>query len=752
MGSVGTFECLEDFNTCLQQYEEDTNTKFIVLKSDRAFGKSDLTVDKQLQWEVKIVPFNGVPFKIIGKKTYVCHQGRDKHAKAKQRRQESKVEGHEYSCLKTRRLMQTTKKMGCPATINVIHIVRFPKYKITEDNPYQKREKSSAVREALRLDPKRVRTEEMFAASFPDIKEHQNHPIDGKESRDIWNIIKKVKAGNRKSSVDHHNLQALVNAWKEEGCAIEYRPSQEEEDGTVVKMLLCLQTPWQRRLMLLYGQHMCFLDETYRAGRNSLPLFFLWVRTNVSYAAVGVFVTQTETKEVIEEALKVFQKWNSDWNPSHFMVGFCEAEIGALEEVFKGSKVLLCDFHREKAWMEWTGKTENDVTCQEKVLKLLQAIADSQTNEDFENSTVTLQQHPDWQSNEKLRRFISKWLCHAERWVKVFRNENLNVAVFTNKGVERQKEVLKHSYLKGHRNCSLSETLIVIMRDFLPKSYQKYIELNIKCSSGSRKYSGNVPCFLRDRPRIMAQHIMKRHQESLLFNARDITSPGENVFRVQSQTSQEEHLVNFGKGDEMPSCTCMDWRRHLLPCQHFCAVFTLVPGWSWENLSAAYSKNPLFTYDEVCLGHSRTLPLTSADLQGEELLKKNQENDNSPEGDGCISSPERSPSSPAAPSESTLITPSVKAGKREKCGTLLKEISDLTCRIQDGTFLDSVTDRLTNLLEDLRRHIPHDDILDLSYTPPSKKMCSSAPAEPLNTIPERCPVSGIVGDVGNPHK
>ncbi|KAL0169735.1 hypothetical protein M9458_034331, partial [Cirrhinus mrigala] len=107
-----------------------------------------------------------------------------------------------------------------------------------------------------------------------------------------------------------------------------YRPSQEEEDGSVLKMLLCLQTPWQKRLMLLYGQHMCLLDETYRAGRNSLPLYFL-------YAPVGVFVTQTETKEDIAEALKVFQKWNSDWNPSHFMVDFCEAEISALEEVFK---------------------------------------------------------------------------------------------------------------------------------------------------------------------------------------------------------------------------------------------------------------------------------------------------------------------------------------------------------------------------------------------------------------------------------
>ncbi len=26
--------------------------------------------------------------------------------------------------------MQPTKKMGCPATINVVHIVKFPEYKV----------------------------------------------------------------------------------------------------------------------------------------------------------------------------------------------------------------------------------------------------------------------------------------------------------------------------------------------------------------------------------------------------------------------------------------------------------------------------------------------------------------------------------------------------------------------------------------------------------------------------------------------
>lgn len=234
---------------------------------------------------------------------------------------------------------------------------------------------------------------------------------------------------------------------------------------------------------------------------------------------------------------------------------------------------------------------------------------------------------------------------------------------------------------------------------------------------------------------------MKQHQESLLYNTSDIMSSGKNIFSVHSQTSQEKHQVNFGTDDELPSCTCIDWQRHLLPCQHFCAIFTLVPGWGWENLSAAYRTNPLFTFDEVCLGQSGTLP---ADLQGEEVLKNNQENDTNPERDSCTSSPERCPS-PAAPFETILTSPN--AEKREKCGTLLKEISELTCYIQDRTFLDSVADRLKDLLEDIRRHTHHDDILDLSCAPPSKKLCSATAGlpEPLNKVPERCPISGIVG-------
>lgn len=76
---------------------------------------------------------------------------------------------------------------------------------------------------------------------------------------------------------------------------------------------------------------------TYHTCLYSVPLFFLCVCTNIHYDVVGVFVTQTDTTADVGEALAVFMEWNPDWNPSHFMVDFSEAEMGALEVEFQGN-------------------------------------------------------------------------------------------------------------------------------------------------------------------------------------------------------------------------------------------------------------------------------------------------------------------------------------------------------------------------------------------------------------------------------
>lgn len=50
--------------------------------------------------------------------------------------------------------------------------------------------------------------------------------------------------------------------------------------------MLCHQTEWQRKILSRYGQELCFLDATYKTTKYALPLFFLVVKTNVSYTVV----------------------------------------------------------------------------------------------------------------------------------------------------------------------------------------------------------------------------------------------------------------------------------------------------------------------------------------------------------------------------------------------------------------------------------------------------------------------------------
>ena len=60
--------------------------------------------------------------------------------------------------------------------------------------------------------------------------------------------------------------------------------------------------------MSLYGNDICLLDATYKTTKYVLPLFFLVVKTNVSFEVVGSFVTQSETTAAITEGFKIISE------------------------------------------------------------------------------------------------------------------------------------------------------------------------------------------------------------------------------------------------------------------------------------------------------------------------------------------------------------------------------------------------------------------------------------------------------------
>ena len=71
-------------------------------------------------------------------------------------------------------------------------------------------------------------------------------------------------------------------------------------------------------------------DIVYVSGQNKCRL-----HTN------SEFVIEDEVSETILEALEVVKNSNPDWNPSHFMSDFCEAQINALETTFPLSRAFL---------------------------------------------------------------------------------------------------------------------------------------------------------------------------------------------------------------------------------------------------------------------------------------------------------------------------------------------------------------------------------------------------------------------------
>jgi len=62
-----------------------------------------------------------------------------------------------------------------------------------------------------------------------------------------------------------------------------------------------------------------------------------------------------------------------------------------------------------------------------------------------------------------------------KRWVKAYRREIIEVVVNTNNGVERKNRDFKYEYLRQYKDNSLSGMINVLVTQFLPESYDRYI-------------------------------------------------------------------------------------------------------------------------------------------------------------------------------------------------------------------------------------------------------------------------------------
>ena len=129
----------------------------------------------------------------------------------------------------------------------------------------------------------------------------------------------------------------------------------------------------------------------------------------------------------------------------------------------------------------------------------------------------------------------------------------------------------------------------------------RYEELNVRLLDTVRQYSANIPQFLHNRPKFFLDHCLKRMPPvTTAIPPDNIVMSESGVFVVTSVDTADKNYVVKLRSDsnaDVPSCECVDWHRHFLPCKHLLAVVHSSYCEGWTSLPLVYRSLPLFTAD-----------------------------------------------------------------------------------------------------------------------------------------------------------
>ena len=146
--------------------------------------------------------------------------------------------------------------------------------------------------------------------SSPDVLDQAFNPT----KNDIRNHIHFAMRAIKLSKFDQENLQKNVD--NEKSRKQYFRPivKSVDSDSSEVqqfsqRLLWVHQEDWQQKLCVKYGNTISLIDATYKTTKYDLPLFFVFVSTNVGYCVVAEFVLQDENSPQILEALNILREW-----------------------------------------------------------------------------------------------------------------------------------------------------------------------------------------------------------------------------------------------------------------------------------------------------------------------------------------------------------------------------------------------------------------------------------------------------------
>ena len=92
-----------------------------------------------------------------------------------------------------------------------------------------------------------------------------------------------------------------------------------------------------------------------------------------------------------------------------------------------------------------------------------------------------------------------------------------------------------------------------------------HCDQNIRDDEKFRRYSDNIPVYLRNCPRDFVVHCMKKISLAESLNLTGALQKGMGQFTIvdfANNLTKEKYHIRFGDTEEIPSCSCHDRKKH----------------------------------------------------------------------------------------------------------------------------------------------------------------------------------------------
>ncbi|XP_071792942.1 uncharacterized protein [Asterias amurensis] len=171
----------EELERAIKMYTEETDSRWVVSAKDKLFSSTDIKLSSfKIFWRGReddrkaVFPdFDGLPFIMVGRKSWGCHLGRDKcrsgKIKYRTKLQDDSQEGTDDKWP----LIRSSKKLGCPATLSGVHILKFRDFPMSPNmSEFHRKQTLRRLRLSLLSKHSIVKAEQRFYINLSKLDEH----------------------------------------------------------------------------------------------------------------------------------------------------------------------------------------------------------------------------------------------------------------------------------------------------------------------------------------------------------------------------------------------------------------------------------------------------------------------------------------------------------------------------------------------------------------------------------------------------